>query len=610
MSYDTIRRSMTRLAAATALLLVAPSAPAGAQPGGSGTRLRVMAANISSGRLQSYPNPGPGARIFRALQPDVVLIQEFNVNTTRGGANDDAAVDEWVRDVFGADYHWFREPGGDSIPNGVISRWPIVEAGEWTDPSAPNRDFAFARIDLPGEVDLWAVSLHLLTRNPAVREAEAQALVRALGDHPVPDEDYLILGGDLNTNRRNEPALATLGQVVDALGPFPADGDDPGDGDTNASRRKPYDWLLTDGDLQASSVPTEIGDFVFPDGLVFDSRVFTSQELAQHFPPVLRGDSDAPQMQHMAVVRDFAIATGARIAEDFTLSSTTIDFGSAAPDDGPLRDTSIGIVVSAPFAVTAVAFDGSHPEEFHLEHPDLSYGPVDVEDDISLTFVWTPNGDEGEPRSVTATLITSGEPSAFEVALSGAVQSGTDESGGRGPAEASSIDLGAYRIEQTGGSTSLTLPPETVLEPGGILVIGRAVDRAEFEAFWGALAPEVVYLNGTQQVGEPGFPVINGGEGYRLVDGFGTGVDPSVGTVPGSLDTRGRSLERLSTGSSQFAANDDPIREATPGHYEGVLDGTGQVVITEISDAPGSGSFIFEFVELLYDAPTTGDPES
>ena len=92
-------------------------------------------------------------RIFQALRPDVVLIQEFNVNATRGEANDEAAVDAWVDDVFGAEYHWFREPGGDSIPNGVISRWPIIEAGEWRDDRVSNRDFTFARIDVPGEIE-------------------------------------------------------------------------------------------------------------------------------------------------------------------------------------------------------------------------------------------------------------------------------------------------------------------------------------------------------------------------------------------------------------------------------------------------------------------------
>jgi len=416
--------NLSCVACLLALLTAAVAVPiASDEVGGAEdtTRLRVMAANISSGRFQSYPNPGPGVRIFQALQPDVVLIQEFNVNTRRGGANDEAAVDRWVDDVFGTDYHWFREPGGDSIPNGVISRWPIVESGEWNDASAPNRDFAFTRIDLPGATDLWAVSLHLLTRNSRIRDVEAAALVEAMRRHPVPEEDYLIVGGDLNTSRRDEPALTTLGQVIDTLGPFPSDGNDPPDGDTNSRRRRPYDWVLTDSELEARTIATVVGDFVFPEGLVFDSRIFTEADLAEAFAPVLRGDSDAPQMQHMAVVRDFGIGTASGPGVEFTLSATEVDFGSVELGSGPVEDSSIQVRVAVPFSVTAVAFSGSHPAEFSLMTPDLSAGPVELDADTALTFAWTPAADDSAPRRVRATLITDGEPGAFEVEMQGVI---------------------------------------------------------------------------------------------------------------------------------------------------------------------------------------------
>lgn len=295
----------------TTLLAGLLAGPGAVQPGAPAetpatAAVRVMAANISSGRLQSYPNPGPGERIFRALAPDVVLIQEFNVNATREAPNDEAAVRAWVDDVFGPDYFFFREPGAEQIPNGVISRWPIVEAGEFVDPEVSNRDFAFARIDVPGEVDLWVVSVHLLTSGSGVRDQQARRLVEAVRQR-VPAADYLVIGGDFNTAGRNEPAVVTLGELVDVLGPFPDDGADPPDGDTNASRRKPFDWVLVDGDLEAHAAATEIGELVFPAGLVFDSRVFTTDELEESFPPVERGDSGAQQMQHMAVVRDFLL---------------------------------------------------------------------------------------------------------------------------------------------------------------------------------------------------------------------------------------------------------------------------------------------------------------
>ncbi len=44
----------------------------------------------------------------------------------------------------------------------------------------------------------------------------------------------------------------------------------------------------------------------FPDGLVVDTRVY---EPITDLAPALAGDSDAPSMQHMAVVKDFLVPT-------------------------------------------------------------------------------------------------------------------------------------------------------------------------------------------------------------------------------------------------------------------------------------------------------------
>jgi hypothetical protein len=40
------------------------------------------------------------------------------------------------------------------IANGSISRWPILESGEWDAPLRGTRDFVWARIDIPGPKDL------------------------------------------------------------------------------------------------------------------------------------------------------------------------------------------------------------------------------------------------------------------------------------------------------------------------------------------------------------------------------------------------------------------------------------------------------------------------
>src|SRR5256885_9740468 len=93
--------------------------------------LRVMSANLN-GNTQNYQ---PFAlRIFEGLKPDVVAIQEFNYDSTNGlGGNTPAAFREMIDSAFGTNFVYMRETGSYNIPNGVISRYPIVAFGQWDD---------------------------------------------------------------------------------------------------------------------------------------------------------------------------------------------------------------------------------------------------------------------------------------------------------------------------------------------------------------------------------------------------------------------------------------------------------------------------------------------
>jgi endonuclease/exonuclease/phosphatase family metal-dependent hydrolase len=191
--------------------------------------------------------------------------------------------------------------GAGQIPNGVVSRYPILESGTWTDPKVSNRDFAWTRIDVPGPVDLWAVSVHLLTSNATERNAEASSLVSQL-QAKVPAGDFMVVGGDFNTDARTEAALTSFSAIFSIAAPYPAD--NKANGNTNASRSKPYDWVLPSPGLRGYETAVRIGASVFPSGLVVDTRVYTPiAELA----PALSSDSGASSMQHMAVVRDFVL---------------------------------------------------------------------------------------------------------------------------------------------------------------------------------------------------------------------------------------------------------------------------------------------------------------
>ncbi len=269
------------------------ASPASAEDG----VLRVVAGNLTSGGPQDW-DAGHGRRILAGLDADVALLQEMNV-----GDDSEAALRGFVDDTFGPGFSFFREPGR-RIPNAVVSRFPIIEGGVWLDPEAPDREFVYARIDVPGARDLWAVSLHLLTTSSTRRRTEAVELVARIRA-TVPESDLLVMGGDLNTGSLSESMFGVIDEVVVVDGPRPVD--NRGNPNTNQSRGKPYDHVLPDPDLAALRVPTRIGDQEFPSGLVVDTRVY---EPLADIAPALRNDSGAPSMQHMAVVVDFAIDDG------------------------------------------------------------------------------------------------------------------------------------------------------------------------------------------------------------------------------------------------------------------------------------------------------------
>lgn len=253
-----------------------------------------MAANITSGNNQSYLDHG--VRIFQGLKPDVVCIQEFNTTTN--------TIRAFVDTAFGTNFNYFRESGaGYDIPNGVISRWPILASGSWDDSESPNRGYAWAQIDLPGATnDLYVVSVHLLTANASTRGAEATEL-KGLIQANFPANAWIVVGGDMNTDFRTESAINTFTTFL-SDNPKPADGDSPEKEGTNAGRSKPYDYVLPSFSLANFLTPSVVGTRTFSKGLVFDSRVYAP--LSDVYP-VQSGDSGAQNMQHMAVIKDFLI---------------------------------------------------------------------------------------------------------------------------------------------------------------------------------------------------------------------------------------------------------------------------------------------------------------
>lgn len=254
--------------------------------------IRIAAGNISNGDAQNYDD-GTGLRIFKALDADIALVQEMNY-----GSDDEAAMRSFVDTGFGADHSWFRGRG-TSIPNGIVSRYPILETGQADDPDSNNtRTFVWARIDVPGDRDVLAVSVHLATDAPKRRPQVETLLGMIEGAYRA--GDLLVLGGDFNTDSRDATGMPALAERFEVAGPYPADGE--GNPNTNASRGKPYDWVVADADLQARSIQTTFGERTYEHGLVFDSRVEVDRSQAEGVQA-----SDSDEHQHMAVLRTFAV---------------------------------------------------------------------------------------------------------------------------------------------------------------------------------------------------------------------------------------------------------------------------------------------------------------
>ena len=255
-----------------------------------------MAANLTSGNFSSY-DLGHGVRIMQALTPDIILIQEFNWDQTTTPAE----LQQLVISVCGVTCEYVRDTSGGNIPNGIISRFPILASGMWSD-GVNERETVWALIDLPGPRDLWAVSVHLSTNLGPRTTGATTVATRLAADAPA--QDFMVVGGDFNTDTEREacidvldPLLETAVMPVDNLGSIA----------TSGNRTKPYDRVLPDDDLEVFRVPTVVGSGTYPTGFIFDTRVYTP---LSEVPPVQPGDSDpnvAFQMQHMAVLKDFHI---------------------------------------------------------------------------------------------------------------------------------------------------------------------------------------------------------------------------------------------------------------------------------------------------------------
>jgi mono/diheme cytochrome c family protein len=154
------------------------------------------------------------------------------------------------------------------------------------------------------------------------------------------------------------------------------------------------------------------------------------------------------------------------------------------------------------------------------------------------------------------------------------------------------VDLSGFIVKQSGALIDVFLPAGTLVPHGGTVIVARNASQAQFEASYGTLPANAVFLTGAGT-----FPIIDGGETFALFDLQGVSIDgPSIPEPTGG----GRTFQRTScndaaplTTSWKSLATSTTV--ATPG--VGPLN-TGQtrICVSEIADATNSN---FEYVELF-----------
>jgi len=484
------------------------------------TIVRVMAANLN-GNTQSYQ---PFAiRIFQGLKPDIVAIQEFNYSN-----NTPSDFRAMLDDAFGTNFVYFRE-SGYNIPNGIISRYPIIAAGSWDDPAVNDRGFAWAQIALPGTNNLFVVSVHLYSGGTATdRDSEAVAIKSHIQTE-FPPGAWVIVAGDFNVDSRSEAAVTTFKTFL-SDSPVPTDAQTGGDPDTNEPRNKPYDYVLPSFSFTNLLTASVFPSLSFSNGLVFDSRVYSP---LSDVAPVQFGDST--NAQHMAVLKDFNIvwvATNASGAPAITLQpqSQTMPPGSNATFSVSATGN---IPLSYQWLFNGTSISGA-------TDPGYSITNVQFSDAGNYSVVVT--NSLGSVTSSPATLIVglaptiSSQPQSLNTNLGATVRFSVDASGN--PAPSFQWRLNGNPI---GGATNSSYTRTNV----------QPADTGDYSVLVTNVAGSLLSSNATLTVNS-GTPLIIAQWNFNSVSAdtnVGTGVtSPSIGS--GTAALIGGTTATFATGSA------------------------------------------------------------
>ena len=271
--------------------------------------LRVMTYNVLRDGLFQDALIDRFRRLFQAVDPDVVALQEVYAHDASDAASRLNAL------VPGTTWYGAGAPGIDAM---VVAQYPVLETASLCErPGVPSSCNVAALLDLGDGRRLYVVSMHPpCCTNDAGRQAEFDLLAAHLRDArasgALASSTPVVVAGDMNLvgDRRQVETLLT-GSIADVgrFGPSArpdADGTALADAAPRTTGLPAVFTWINDGD---QFPPGRLDYVVYSDALLELGNGFalytpglTAEELAQH--GLDAGDTAASD--HLPVVQDFA----------------------------------------------------------------------------------------------------------------------------------------------------------------------------------------------------------------------------------------------------------------------------------------------------------------
>ncbi|MBN1477449.1 endonuclease/exonuclease/phosphatase family protein [Candidatus Sumerlaeota bacterium] len=292
--------------------------------------IRVLSYNVLNNFVSDDSVSPELERIFTALDPDIVLMQEITPAVTT------AEIEARLNSYFPSDTWsvFLGVPDGGGDRNALASRYPLSMTIQDTVPASDIRGTTAALIDLPDGTyasDLYVMTAHMKSGTTATdhqeRQIHADAIVNwmrdartAGGNIDLPADTPMLLAGDLNLGSTDRGDLlpyhptATLsgGDIYDE-GTHGADS--PPDWDGSATEdAAPYDHNTGDVHTRSSASTDPISRldrFIFTDSVMRAEGRFILNTLSMSPGALatasLLASDTAIASDHLPCVVDFAL---------------------------------------------------------------------------------------------------------------------------------------------------------------------------------------------------------------------------------------------------------------------------------------------------------------